>query len=314
MDIRNRTNDIVALRCHVCQDFLKLVLVPDWKNKLYQKAKNAVDTNCHKENYIEAYNKMRDIGRDSYSVDCMDVSLISVIVNYSRDIAPTQKSTRDALRKLAEDRNTTNHASENEPTEELYLRGLLSVVDIISFIRTVDLFESTIPDNVRWAFRTKWMGEAEILKSQLDEDRIELVQIQKEIDRDIATIKESADSLKVWCRVYEKYMKYYFNTDRYDRFVIYASDEGVCFAHLSAASSFLQKHNYDEFFRRIGLYCSANESLSKEVVFSVLQELNYYLALGNEETMQFKSVIDRLKNSGIGIYQNAGGFYKINKA
>lgn len=311
MDIRNRTNDVVALRCHVCQDFLKLVLVPDWKSKLYQKAKYAVENNSHRDNYIEAYNKMRDMSLDAYSVDCMDVSFISVIVQFCGNIAPTQKSTREALRKLAEDRNTTNHANENEPTEELYLRGLLSVVDIISFIRTVDLSESTIPDNDRLAFRTKWMSKAEELKTLLDEERIELVQIQKEIDRDIKVVKDAKDSLRAWCDVHEKYIKHYRNTDRYNKFMIAASDEGITFAHSGAALSFLQKRNYDEFFSRLQRFYTSNTPLSKGDVFSVLEDLNLYLDLGNEENEQFKSIIDHLKDIGFDIYQNQGGYYKI---
>ena len=110
MDIRNRMNDIVALRCHVCQAFLKMVLVPDWKEKLYRETQNAVERNSYKDNYIEAYNKMRDLGLEKYDVDCMDVSFISVIVFYCRGIAPAEKRTKDALKKLTEDRNTAGRA------------------------------------------------------------------------------------------------------------------------------------------------------------------------------------------------------------
>lgn len=311
MDIRNRTNDVIALRCHVCQDFLKLVLVPDWKSKLYQKAKYAVENNSHRDNYIEAYNKMRDMSLNVYSVDYMDVSFISVIVRFCGNIAPTQKSTQEALRKLAEDRNTTNHASENEPTEELYLRGLLSVVDIISFIKTVDLSESTIPNDDRLAFRAKWMSKAEELKIQLDEERIELVQIQKEIDRDIRVVKDAKDVQRAWCDDHEKYIKYYRNTDRYNKFMVAASNERIAFAHSDAALIFLQKHDYDEFFRRLQMLYASNSSLCKGDVFSVLEDLNFYLSLGNEENEQFKSVIEHLKNFGFDIYQNQGGYYKI---
>lgn len=313
MDIRNRTNDVVALRCHVCQDFLRLVLVPDWKDKLYQKAKYAVDNNSHRDNYIEAYNKMRDMGLDAYGVECMDVSFIAVILQFCGNIAPTQTKTREAFKRLATDRNTTNHASENEPTEELYLRGLLSVVDIISFIRTVDLTESTIPDTDRLAFRRKWMHKAEELKSLLDEERIVLVQVQKEIDCDVSAIKDAENPLSTWCSIYEKYMKHYWKTDRYNKFVVTASDEGITFAHSCAAMCFLQEHNYDEFFRRMTMICSAEKPISKGDAFTVLEDLNLYLDLGNKENAQFKSIIDYLKRSGIDIYQNQRGYYKIRK-
>lgn len=315
MDIRYRTRDVNDLRSLVCQDFLKLVLAPDWKQKLYEKAKNAVDTNSHREKYIEAYNKMRDMGLEAYSVDCMDVSFISAIVLFGKDIiASIQKVTREAFKKVTDDRNTTFHENSHEMTEELYLRALISVVDIISFIKTVDSYEKDISEDDRSVFRNKWISKAESLKSLLDEERIELVQIQKEIDSDVAAIKASEDSFRIWYNVREKYQKHYPNTDRHSRFVISASDAGICFAHCDAAEAFLQKQNYDEFFRRIDLYCSANEPLSKTVAQCVLGRLYIYLVMGNEENMQFKSIIDRMRNSGIDICQNTKGFYIIRKA
>lgn len=36
-----------------------------------------------------------------------------------------KKQTKDALIKLRDDRNLTNHSNENEDDEELYLRGFL---------------------------------------------------------------------------------------------------------------------------------------------------------------------------------------------
>lgn len=313
MNIRNRMNDVTALRCHVCQDFLRLVLLPGWKEKLYKKAKNAVENNSHRDNYIEPYNKMRNIGLEAYNVDCMDVSFISVIVLFCSDIAPVEKSVRDALKKLSGDRNATGHSSENESTEELYRRAHLAVSDIISFIQTVDLSQSTIPDTNRLGFRNKWMKEAEKLQDLLDCERIECVQIQKEIVRDIRAIKASEDALATWCNVYEKYNKHYFNTERYNQFIVSASDEGITFAHIYAASYFAHERNFDEFFRRINLLCSPAIHLTRGEVSGILNELNHYLWLGNKETASFKGAIDYLSQNGFDIYQNQGGYYSLCK-
>ena len=311
MDIRNRMNDIVALRCHVCQAFLKMVLVPDWKEKLYREAQNAVEHNSYKDNYIEAYNKMRDLGLEKYDVDYMDVSFISVIVFYCRGIAPAEKRTKDALKKLTEDRNTAGHSSENEPTEELYLRALLAVSDIISFIKAVDLSESKISDSDRLQFRVKWMKESESLKNLLYDELIEFVQVSKEIAQDIKKIKESENALATWCNIYEKYSKHY--TERYNRFVVTASDEGIIFAHTYAAAYFNFKKDFDELFRRLNLLCSSNIHLTKGDVSGILNELNYYLQLGNIETAQVKSIIEYLSKIGFNIFKNECGYYNLRK-
>ena len=43
MNIRNRKADIEKLRCNICQDFLKMVIKPNWQDKLYAIAKDAID-------------------------------------------------------------------------------------------------------------------------------------------------------------------------------------------------------------------------------------------------------------------------------
>ena len=79
MEVRNRMADVVKLRCNACQDFLKMVIQPNWQAELYAIAKNAIDSNKFADNYIAAYEKMRDVGIENYSVDDMDVSILSLI-------------------------------------------------------------------------------------------------------------------------------------------------------------------------------------------------------------------------------------------
>ena len=43
MEIRNRMPDVVKLRCNACQEFLKMVIKPNWQQRLYDIAKEATD-------------------------------------------------------------------------------------------------------------------------------------------------------------------------------------------------------------------------------------------------------------------------------
>lgn len=45
MDVRNRMANVVKLRCNACQDFLKLVIQPNWQQNLYNKAEREVMNN-----------------------------------------------------------------------------------------------------------------------------------------------------------------------------------------------------------------------------------------------------------------------------
>lgn len=313
MDIRNRINDITALSCHVCQAFLKMVLVPNWKEELYIATKDAVENNSYRDKYIEAYNKMRDIGLDAYDVDCMDISFISVTILYRSKIAPTQKITKDALKRITQVRNISGHFDNNESTEELYLYAQLALTDIISFIKTVDLSEVTIEDKDRHQFRSKWLKEAENLQRLIDDERIESVQVQKEISLDIKAIKESQNQLSAWIDVNKKYSNYRLDTGIPYRFWVAASDEGIVYAHILAASYFALKRNFDELFKRLTLLCSPNVPLEKSDVSGILGELNNYLALGNKETPQFKFILEYLSHNGFVIIQEKNGFYSLQK-
>lgn len=43
MEIRNRMPDVVKLRCNACQEFLKMVIKPNWQQRLYDIAKEAIE-------------------------------------------------------------------------------------------------------------------------------------------------------------------------------------------------------------------------------------------------------------------------------
>ena len=75
MDARNRMADVVKLRCNACQDFLKLIISDNWQQFVYNKAQREIqDNGRYKEKYLSAYEKMREIGIDNYSVDDMDLT------------------------------------------------------------------------------------------------------------------------------------------------------------------------------------------------------------------------------------------------
>lgn len=61
--------DVAKLRGNACQEFLKMVIKPNWQQRLYDIAKEAIEHNRYADNYRPAYEKMRDIGIENYSID-----------------------------------------------------------------------------------------------------------------------------------------------------------------------------------------------------------------------------------------------------
>lgn len=231
------------------QDFLGMVIKPGWQEKLYAIAMDAVEHNHYADNYIAAYEKMRDLGISNYQVTDMDVSFITQVVKFCGSVVSVQKPTKEALVKLKDDRNLTNHSDENEGDEELYLRGLLALCDLRNFVRVVDKFEISIPDSERLIYRRKYLPAIDELQELLDDERIQLVQSRKERERDIQRVLESEEPDRIWSDVKNIYTTKLLSVnkdlDAYWSFILQAAESGVIQAYSEAAHYYYDKCEYD---------------------------------------------------------------------
>lgn len=315
MDVRNRMADVVKLRCNVCQDFLKLVVVDDWKDRLYTRAEQQVKNNLrYKDNYKPIYNKMRDMGKDQYSIDEMDVTAISMIIQYCPDVTTACGSTKDAVRQLTLDRNVTFHSSENEPDDELYLRGILSLYNLRTFVSSVDMCETSIPDPIRQDFRIRSIKKIESLKEILDDERIELVQINKQMNKHINMILSSDNPLDKWVDI----RKFYWDQDTLTEnghhdlditFVLKASDLGVKEAHIPAA--IYCNKDLKSFEHRLLLAYNATITNRNDLIaVGIVNEINHYLSKRYEHilTEQMQIIINGLIEKGYPVTISDDGY------
>ena len=296
MDIRNRMADVVKLRCNACQDFLKLIIADNWQQAIYDIAQEEIDTNGkhkgrYKDKYIHAYDTMREKGIENYSINDMDVTFISQIVHWCKDIAPTSEETRKCIEQLTKDRNFTNHSNENEKAEELYLRGLLALCHLKDFIEAVDKNESNISDNPRRDYRSKYAKRIEELMETLDEERISLIQNRKSIEKDIQKILDCTDDaqrFQKWCDInqlyVERYMKQEKDIESYDKFAVLASDAGIREAHYYAVVYFSSKKDYKEVERRLYMLYEAYNPLPACEAYCIVRTIDGYLSEGNTLT------------------------------
>ena len=319
MDARNRMEDVRKLRCNACQDFLRMILKEGWQQKLYDKAYYAVTNNTvYKKNYIAVYEEMRNSvhGIDNYSVDKMDVTIITELIlsNRFKGIEPVADETRDAMRKLRDNRNIKDHSNENEEPKVLYLRGLIALCNLRDFVRTVDKKEKRIEDEKRLAYRQKYIPLIDSLQELLDEERIELIQKEKNMRRDIQRVLNSDDQLKTWVDIYEHYMNRYekveHNHKALNEFIVCASDLGVVYAHLLAASLFLYSNrDYEEAERRILMLCESKIELTTYDVHGILDIINQI----DKKTEGIQKIIKDLQEKGFEIEQYENGVYELDK-
>lgn len=322
MDVRNRMADVIKLRCNVCQDFLKLIIDDNWQQFIYEKAEKEIDSNGrYKDKYISAYEKMREIGIDNYSIDNMDVTFISEIVHGCKKIAPTDDRTRKNIEQLVEDRNLINHSNENEEPEELYLQGLLALCNLKNFIKAVDKFEINIQDNVRIEYRRKYVKLIDDLKDILDEERILLIQKRKNILKDVQRILDCTDEkqrLSTWWKLERLYMDRYWklenDRDRYMEFIISASDAGIREAHNGAVNYFfIIKKDYEEGERRLFMLYESYKSLPTYESKSIINTINGYLMKGNKLTHGMEKLIKLVIEQGYSVEKNDEGYFLWSK-
>ena len=317
MEIRNRMADVESLMCGVCQEFLGMVITEGWQDELYKRAKDAVKNNKHKGDYKAIYDKMRDIGVDNYCIQDTDISVISVIIQYNNKLAPTQPKTKNAIDQVRRDRNEIKHPNENEDSEELYLRGLIALINLRTFVKTVDEFETTIDDEVRASFRKNSLAKIEELKDTLDDERISLIQKYKEMDRHIAQMLDSNNDIKTWISIKELYRRkgeLEGNKNLVFEFCERASNAGVPRAHYEATLYALLKEDYEDVLRHFLMtYNSFKQKQDHVGVNNILDIINMYYNGTGIVCDEMKQIISELKEMGHDITQKDYGHYQWNR-
>lgn len=308
MDVRNRMADVVKLRCNACQDFLKMTIAKDWQSVVYDKAMSEYKNNTRlKDKFIPAYEKMRDVGIENYTIDDMDVTFISAVIHYCPTIVSTDKRTRKSLERLTDDRNITNHSNENEEPEELYLRGLLALCNLKDFIRTVDKYEFSIPDEIRKEYRARYSARISELQDLLDEERICLIQDRKKMERDIQRILDCDNEKsreKLWMDTYKLYFDRYWNIEgereRYNEFIIASSDAGVPEAHSYAILVFsILYKDYDEVESRLKKHYQAHlHDMYPYAAKTVIDTINELLSHGRNMTPELDEMVNMIISLG----------------
>lgn len=325
MDARNRMHDVIKLRCNILQDFLSLIIKPDWKEPLYQIARESVMSGKNRNSYLEAYEIMRDKGIENYSILDMDVSFIATIILYNKNLlnVALNKSVEEGIKEIRKDRNLTNHSNENEDDNELYLRQLISLCDLKDLIRNIDNSFDMKGKDLTAEFRKNSLKKIDDLMELIDDERISLIQKYKLIKKDCDMIlneKDQAKRLKIKLDVEEKYRKMLDinpkenREDWYD-FYVFASDYGIHDFDEFAASIYFHrgeiKKATDKYIYIIENYSKWNEERTKYFANDFLYTVNAHHF--NEPKIEInddiKKVFELIESKGFKIKTDDDGRY-----
>lgn len=310
MDIRNRMDDVVTMRCHVCQEYLSLkIKTTDWQKKLYKKAKCTIDNKLiYASSYASAYEKMRDYGIEKYSIGDMDVTIISAVICHDLELVyKSHDETKKAIKTLRNDRNIADHSGKNEEPEELYLRGLMDLQDLKDFVRTVDKCETRISDDARQQFRLRYIQSIDNLMTILDDERIELVQRKKDRKQNIQKVLVSNDPVGTWntlCELYDSKSRINGDFDELETLIFEAAAAGVEQAYPSAAERYYYSKNYSEAERLLALmFNNKDQRLQYPKQMMMLADI-YFI---KKKIRDGNEVLETLIKGGINIKKSKDG-------
>ena len=168
LDIKYRLVDVDTLICIACQEFLSLIIAPEWQENLFKKAEKIANENssnndkkAQNNKYDNIYNAMKELDDISqFDVTNLDITIIHEIVwNCPELLCGSIKGSKHKLSDLLQDRNEYCHSHKHETSDELYNRGINYLNHLRKFVSTVEQKEKDLipDDNTRSEYFKKYI-------------------------------------------------------------------------------------------------------------------------------------------------------------
>ena len=321
MEIGNRMHDVIKLRSNIMQELLSLVIKPNWKEEFNSKVEFYVENNQNSQIYSAPYDKIRVKGLENYDIKDMDVTLIRAIFIHNKDLLSYKisKKLENAIEDIKEDRNLTNHSSENETDNELYLRALVSLCDIRKLVRIADDRKTGLPNSKELQeFRTKNEELIEELMNTIDYERFDLVskyiKFEKDTDR-ILKEKDEDQRYEIYRSIVDSYMS--LNKTNHDylyillEFEAYIYERGINLGKDGALMYYahvgdLEKYNaeYAKIFQAMNKKDRAKNLKSIREYFG---KLNMFFKGKKADSESINRNLDLIENLGFKICRTENG-------
>lgn len=310
--------EIKALRSHLLQDYMELVLCDDWKKILYDHLEDIMDKNLsYKNSYVNTYIDMVNIGVNNYSIKDMEVAVINNLIKFRAQWSPPifkynpSSETADEIRFLYVDRCIFAHKSDNEALEGLIHDCKRELYNEKTLINTIIANDRTIPKEERTAFTEKQKSIIEELNEKIT-DIESKYKNQLEINGCIRSILESDNQSEEWLDYYRMYslrsQKIQQYTDLYKIFVIKSSDAGIIEAHIAAADIYFTEKEYDEMLNRLLLYIRATKNVDTERANAIISMINESRCFQQETNRKEELILNIIIEQGYKIEQTENGY------
>lgn len=320
MELRQVTAKIKPLHTHVLQDYLKLqiqslVNCKDWKVLLIQE----LNKNTEKLSYKEALKMISLKGIDDYSINDMDITLLSNLLK-NGNFKCTSYKCRCHLENLCEDRIFDAHSHGNESDMELFVWGTGALHNLKIFVESVykndDLYE-----NEKIEYIKKYLKEINILLEEIKyhyDGNLEKLFMISELNNSISIILNSQNQSDMYWKVREIIIAEK-NENKLDQFIFLSAERGIYLACVEIAYQYFTGYkkpiNYEKaakYYEKVYSSLSVNDKLNLASI--------YINQLSNEDKKEegyqiIESLKQKLKNSKVYEYETKDGytFYNIER-
>lgn len=320
MELRQIIAKVKPLQTHVLQDYLKLqiqslVNCNDWKVLLLQE----LNKNSEKLAYKEALKSISLKGIDDYSINDMDITLLTNLLK-NGILKCTSYKCRCHLENLCEDRIIDAHSHGNESEMELFVWGTGALHNLKIFVESV-YKNDVLPENEKIKYIKKYLKEINILLEEIKyhyDGNLEKVFMINELNNSISIILNSKNQSDMYWKIRE-IIAAEKNENKLEQFIFLSAERGIYLACTEVA------YQYFSGYKKTINYAKAAKYYEKVYSsLSVHDKVNlasiYINQLSSEDKREegyqiIESIKQKLKKSKVYEYETKDGytFYNIER-
>ena len=190
---------------------------------------------------------------------------------------------------------------------------LLSLLRLREFVNSVFFNMKQIPDEERRRYRGKYIPKIEELKCVLDEERMDLIVLDKEYSKDLSFALKGDKPDHMWYQVFKRYEDEYRmrkkeepeqSLKKYKGFFIKSSEMGFKSAHPFAAYFLMDDGKVEDAENCIFRLFESNGDLEKNDIESILNLLNMYLRKHDSPTEKMKEIVRLIEDRGFKVTED----------
>lgn len=307
MDTKYRVTDLRDLQTKIIQAFLKMEIdteYPDgaWRDSFYEEVKREKDGR-NAVSYKGTWEKILEKGIDHLSIDDLDTTAMTAILNYMRCFNKCEFfKMKKVTTGIQSDRNFEAHMNSNETIEELYDWISATIFNLKNFVFAAEK-NSHAEDSIKEGFAKEYLHKIKDIDTLAKAD-LESYYAHKGVLKQVQRIKNSKRMLDDYYAAFWPIMRAVGPTGDWTElaeFVIAAAEAGIEFAYSEAAEMYFSGRGVEKDFLKSEYYCRKaldSELRKSDVRTAVILASIYINGLCESEPREYGwAILDHYKDS-----------------